>query len=209
MAPHHRPPRRRHRPPRETVQSGSRKRLSCGTVEKTPCLNINELYRGGAFKPGINAFPAIGLRHPELQYLRAGQSGIELTYRCGIVQVIAIAWSGCRIRGYQPFFLCQCGKRVGRLYFTGLGVACRACAGLRYACQQKNGTYRANLIAAKLRLKLGGQPSTALPFPQKPPRMWRRTFYRLRNRAQRLEGRLPQHSRAKRRMQDYSLLMQR
>jgi hypothetical protein len=200
-------PRRNHRP-RGTAQSRKRKRLSCGTVEKTPCLNINELYRGGAFKPGINAFPAISLRHPELQYLRAGQSGIELTFCGGIRQAIAITWSHCFVRKYRPWFCCpSCQRRVGRLYIIGLGVICRKCANLRYACQRKNSSYRCLITSARIRMRFG-QASIALPFPDKPPYMHKRTYDRLRRRALRLEARL-KTSRARSRPPDYSQLLQR
>jgi hypothetical protein len=57
----------------------------------------------------------------------------------------------------------------------------------------------------KLRLRLNGIASLAQPFPERPPRMHKKTYDRIRRTAERLERQL-QKSRFLHRQTDYSVL---
>jgi len=110
-----------------------------------------------------------------------------------IDQRVPITWTNCTLGGKRPWFLCplgslRCGRRVAKLYLSSYGrFGCRQCCGLVYASQQVTGRLRAISRARKIRMKLGGSESVADPFPEKPPRMHWRTYYRIQSRAAAVE----------------------
>ena len=61
---------------------------------------------------------------------------------------------------------------------------------------------RAHYQAGKLRLQLDGQAQLTMPFPERPPRMHRRTYDRLRREGMNLEARLSK--RMRKRFPDYA-----
>jgi len=66
---------------------------------------------------------------------------------------------------------------------------CQYCYNVGYSSQCEDEQIRARTNAEKIRLRLGGSPSLGEPFPDKPKRMWRRTYGRLRARAEETEMR--------------------
>jgi hypothetical protein len=102
-------------------------------------------------------------------------------------QRVSIVWTKCHLGGVRPWFLCTgradgrgCGRRAAKLYLGNSALfACRDCCGLAYTSQSENPRHRAISQAQKLRMGLGGGPSLYDPFPGKPPRMHRLTYYRL------------------------------
>jgi hypothetical protein len=73
-----------------------------------------------------------------------------------------------------------CGRRAAALYLAiGSGFACRRCLGLAYRSQCETSATRALTKARKRQMQLGGGPSLLDPLPDKPPRMHRRTYWRL------------------------------
>ena len=77
---------------------------------------------------------------------------------------------------------------------------------LRYASQRRGAKSRRYLQALKLRLRLNGIASLSEPFPERPKRMHRKTYRRLRERAEFLERDL---QRFRSRETDYSVLVRR
>jgi hypothetical protein len=76
-----------------------------------------------------------------------------------------------------------CSRRVAKLYPHGHMFACCQCCGLAYASQSENARHRALSKSQKIRMRLGGSPNILELFPEKPPRMHRRTYGRLFNKA--------------------------
>ncbi len=98
--------------------------------------------------------------------------------------------------GQRPWFICgvhasgiYCGRRVTKLYGAGKLFACRRCYCLAYQSQRERAYDRALTRTQNIRMKLGGSPSLAEPFPDKPKGMWWRTYWRLRGEAQEAEYR--------------------
>jgi hypothetical protein len=105
-----------------------------------------------------------------------------------ILQRVAVTWTDCHFGGRRPWFICRgCGRRAAVLYTAGGLFECRRCHGLAYATQQESPYYRNLTAAQKIRARLAGSLSTFDEFPDKPKRMHRRTYLRLRARGERAE----------------------
>ena len=111
-----------------------------------------------------------------------------------IEQRIPITWTNCHFGGRRPWFVCSvradgryCGRRVAVLYAAGELFACRCCYRLVYDSQQSP-LFRNIRRAQKIRMRLGGNPDLLAPFPERPRGMYRRTYLRLRERAEAAEG---------------------
>jgi hypothetical protein len=97
-----------------------------------------------------------------------------------------LTWTRCHFGGARPWLRCSgcpdgrgCGRRVAKLYLAIASVfACRRCHGLGYRSQLESPEHRAITKAQKLRVRLGGSGNLLDPFPGRPPRMHRRTYYR-------------------------------
>jgi hypothetical protein len=83
------------------------------------------------------------------------------------------------------------GKRTVKLYLSDRArFACRNCCDLAYACQSESPLGRSIRRARNIRMRLGGGPNLLDPFPNRPPRMRRQTYYRLFAKAMAAEERL-------------------
>jgi hypothetical protein len=114
-----------------------------------------------------------------------------------IEQRVPITWTQCHLGGCRPWFICSaltngryCGRRVALLYGAGELFACRSCYQLTYASQQEHPMFRNIRRAQKIRMRLGGSPDPCSPVPERPRRMWRRTYERHCAALARLEGNL-------------------
>ena len=102
---------------------------------------------------------------------------------------VGLSWTPCRFGGERPWFLCpSCQRRVAILY-GGAVFACRHCYRLAYESQRERDYNRLAGRADKIRRRLGWPVGILNPTPwTKPPRMHRRTFWRLTAEHNRLVG---------------------
>jgi len=138
--------------------------------------------------------------------IRAEIDGVVLMFRAynlrdhsriELDQRVPVVWTDCALGGKRPWFVCTssrrgryCERRVVKLYLRyGSQLACRDCFGLAYASQQESPHSRAIGQARKIRMRLGGSENLRQPFPEKPPRMHWRTYWRWKSRAAVVEAR--------------------
>lgn len=158
-------------------------------VEKIEFLDISSLSKSGAFVGGEQQFPWAGFRWAFLARLRTHRYRVDLWPRRATQWVVfSVEWTRCNYGGRRPWFKCHCGARVSKLYYGGIFVGCRHCYNMVYECQRRGEKSRGYYQACKIRLSLGGAPTIAEPFPERPRRMWRRTYERLRCEAEELEA---------------------
>ena len=132
--------------------------------------------------------------------VRVEDAAVVLSYRScrpgssewkSIQQRVPIRSTACHFTGVRPWFVCQAhcngrngGRRAAILYGAGELFACRRCYGLSYTSQQQMPLHRGLEQARKIRMRLGGGVDLLEPFAQRPKGMHRRTFLRLRARAE-------------------------
>ena len=166
------------------------------TVEGSRSLDLLKLHRAGCLKPGWAGawqWTQDGERVAWIG-LRAEERRLVLTYRYrrgggeweDIEEPVPLAWQPCRFGGRRPYFLCPgvvngtaCLRRVLKLCGTGKYFLCRHCYRLSYSSQHEDRFDRALRRANRIRKRLGGEPSTAAPFPERPKGMHHRTYDRL------------------------------
>ena len=161
------------------------------TVEKlaADCLDVRELHRVGAFKGSWRNFPNACFRWPRIEKMRAAQFIIHIELRNQTVpQNIRVEWTWCNFGGARPWLICQCGRRVARLFKGLSGYYCRSCCGKPvYESQRRSKKARSYLQAYRLRQRLGGSRPVVDPVPARPYGMRRKTYARLCERIKRLE----------------------
>ena len=163
-------------------------------------LNVSRLHKAGCLAPGYRGgweWKRDGERVASIA-LRAEVGRFVLSYNSrrpgdewqSVEQPVPIVRVPCRFGGTRPYFICPgvvngltCGRRVAKLYGPGKYFLCRHCYRLAYASQSEGAWDRALRRANKIRLRLGGDPGMAAPFPERPKGMWRRTYERLREEA--------------------------
>ena len=165
-------------------------------VESCRSLDVNRLHQAGYLAPGWRGgwqWTRDGEQTASID-LRVENDQVTLSYRVRIVggewedvrESIDIVRVPCRFGGRRPYFLCPgvvngipCGRRVAKLYGPGRYFLCRHCYRLAYASQSEGTWDRTLRRANKIRMRLGGEPGMASPFPERPKGMWRRTYARL------------------------------
>jgi len=131
--------------------------------------------------------------------VRTELDAVTLTYRArsllsrewrSIEQRVPVTWADCHFGGRRAWFVCSvrangryCGRRVAVLYLGGELFACRSCYRLVYESQQSP-LFRNIRRAQKIRMRLGGNPDPLAPFPERPRGMHKRTYLRLREKAE-------------------------
>jgi len=109
-----------------------------------------------------------------------------------------------QFRRPAPLVICQCGKRVAKLYDTGSIVACRHCLDTIYESQRRGENGRKYLRACRIRLSIGGAPKISRDFPERPWRMHRKNYERIRIKAKKLEEPLRTNPHFRAREPDYT-----
>jgi hypothetical protein len=188
-----------------TAISFAQQRILRGRRVRTPierlavgCLDAGNLNRIGVFHDRrALSDPS---RWPEIERMWTGRYFLRLELRNQVTrQHIQISWTHCHYGGWRPWLHCPfCNRRVLKLFRGMGGYFCRPCIGNPpYASQTKSKESRPHFEACKLRLRLGGVASLTAPFPERPRGMHRRTYARLRRRAEELEAGLSARVRAK------------
>ena len=170
------------------------------TVDECRLLDVNRLNRKGCLSPGWVGswqWTRDGERVASIR-MQAGENKIVLSYRWradggdwkDVEEPVAVIRAPCRFGGSRPYFQCPgvingvlCRRRVTKLYSAGRYFLCRHCYGLAYASQGESAWDRALRRTNNMRMRLGGDPGMAAPFPERPKGMWRRTYERLRDEA--------------------------
>jgi hypothetical protein len=167
-------------------------------VEAYRSLDVNSFWHAGCLKPGYRSGwwwgTADGERTASIG-LAMDAGCLTLTYRqrdrgdgewTPVTEAVSVDVVPCRFGGARPFFVCpgrtngrHCGRRVLKLYMRGSYFLCRHCARLGYQSQLEHSFGRALQQANRIRMKLGGNPGMASPFPEKPKGMHWRTYERL------------------------------
>ncbi|MEA3375209.1 MAG: hypothetical protein U9R79_19190 [Armatimonadota bacterium] len=108
-----------------------------------------------------------------------------------VEEIVPIERTPCNFGGSRPWFRCpgvvngvHCGRRVAILYGAEKYFLCRHCYDLAYETQRMDEAKRLQHKAQKIRMRLGGEPGTAHPFPPKPKHMHWDTYERLRREAE-------------------------
>jgi hypothetical protein len=156
-------------------------------------IKVSDLSRIGALRGDFVSIRT-GIRWPAIRRMMAAEYLIliELHNRT-LPQEIRVSWSPCHFGGRRPWMHCPyCEKRAVKLLRGMGGYCCRACIGNPlYASQAKSTHGRRHFEICKIRLQLNGNASLLEPFPERPRRMHRKTYERLKARALNLEMDLP------------------
>lgn len=175
---------------------------SKNTADGLLWLDINWLHRHGYLHPASWAM---------LSWKRRGEQSGSITLRSEgerlilsyqqrrryrddawepVEQPVHLTWTPCYYGGRRAWFICPgfgCGRRVGKLYAGGRYFLCRHCYDLAYESQRESRASRLQSKAQDIRRRLGGDPSSLAPFPDKPKWMHWDTYLRLFREYHRLE----------------------
>ena len=171
------------------------------TVEKLAAdpINLLELNRAGLLQDRwVTA--RFFFRWSHIARMRISRWAIILElYNREFPQHIRLSWTQCRFGGERPWLHCpHCDRRAVNLYPGFTKYACRLCVGAPlYASQTKSAAGRRHFNLCKLRLRLGANAAPGSPIPDRPPRMHRTTYNRLRARIEFLESTLTARLRLK------------
>ncbi len=168
------------------------------TVESCRSIDVNQLHKAGCLAPGWGGgweWKRDGERVAWIS-MQAEEGRLVLSYNYrrnggewqSVEEPVPIVRVPCRFGGTRPYFICPgvvngvtCGRRVAKLYGPGRYFLCRHCYRLAHASQSEGAWDRALRRANTIRMRLGGDPGMAAPFPERPKGMWRRTYERLRD----------------------------
>lgn len=172
------------------------------TCESCPSIDVREWQHKGLLRAG-QEFSWSWTRSGDAAgsvMVRVEGAAVVLSYRSccpgssewkSIQQRVPIRLTACHFGGVRPWFVCSvccngryCGARAAVLYAAGDLFACRRCCDLAYASQQETPLQRGLGQARKIRMRLGGSADLLEPFPARPKGMHRRTYKRLRARAE-------------------------
>jgi hypothetical protein len=171
------------------------------TVERlsVDCLDIRELKKYGLLCDDRRVLEG-HFRWPKIGRIIGSRYRLELEFPDrATTQQIRVSWTRVHLGGWRPWMHCPyCQKRAAILLHGLGGYGCRSCLGNPlYACQARSTHGRRHFELCKIRLLLGGTASPLEPFPDRPRRMHRKTYERMKIRAMELETDLPPRHRGK------------
>jgi hypothetical protein len=172
------------------------------TVERLSAdrLDIRELKRCGLLQDDRMSLSTL-FRWPQVSRIIGSRYRLEVEFGGRqTTQRIRVSWTRCHLGGRRPWMHCPyCDERVAILLGAHLGgYRCRDCSGRPlYASQAKSAHGRRHFEICKIRLQLNGNASLLEPFPDRPRRMHRKTYERMKSRALNLEMDLPPKLRGK------------
>jgi hypothetical protein len=179
-------------------------------VEQFCALDVNELCRAGCLAPGWRGSWQLaqeGDKITRINLFAATTDRLYLIYRVSlsggnrqvVIQPGPLVRAPCP-RGTRPLFACPCvtnavpcGRPVAKLYLAGRYFRCHHCHGLSYSIQSQCARDRLMRRAGKIRARLGGDFGILASFPERPPRMWWRTYERLAKQTFELEEKAVQY----------------
>jgi len=138
---------------------------------------VRQLHRTGFLdRCSVPRWPEF--RWPKIERICFERGLIQIEFVNQVTQHIHISWTRCNFGGSRPWMHCpHCNRRVARLFKGLAGYFCRGCVGApRYESQVRNEKARAYLRAYRLRERLGGSRPVVDPLPERPYRMWRKTY---------------------------------
>lgn len=180
--------------------SGRPSGLGRNSVEACRSIDVNRLQKEGCLNAGWRGSWQWTRDGKKVGWIgiHAEADRLHLSYRVriggdaweDIVETVHIVRVPCQFGGARPYFICpgvvngvSCRRHAAKLYGAGRYFLCRHCYDLAYASQSEDAWDRALRRATKIRMRLGGEPKVASPFPLKPRGMWQRTYDRLREQA--------------------------
>tara|TARA_E500000305_G_scaffold48759_1_gene38096 strand:+ start:5439 stop:6107 length:669 start_codon:yes stop_codon:yes gene_type:complete len=160
--------------------SGNHSRDRRLTTDELPFIHVSDI-------SGLPLLPELWITPPTLgiRNLRVIGSHNRAVFgakaQSGVIEIGSadLMYSARNFGGQQAYFLCECGKRVTRLYMGDSRIACRLCHGLLYKSQLTPGHEQLAAKAARLRARIGGPPALLQPLPDKPKYMHRETYDRI------------------------------
>lgn len=160
-------------------------------------IDLAWLRRHKLLKPGCWSSVRWSRRGQETGSIRIARvpGGVQLSYRqCNggeewhvVNEVVPLVQTNTRFGGRRQWFECLGCQRRCRILYGGTYFRCRRCNCLRYDTQYEPAFARAATRALKIRERLGGEGGIDDPFPEKPKRMRRKTYERLRDEEERLQ----------------------
>jgi hypothetical protein len=172
------------------------------TVElrSADCLDVRQLKKFDLFQDNQTSLTG-GLRWPSIRRIVGARHWLRVEfYDRQTPQDIRISWTRCHFGdSWRPWMHCPYCQARRAILLKGLGgYCCRACIGKPlYASQTKSAHGRRHFEICKIRLRLNGHASLLEPFPDRPRRMHRKTYERMKARALELEMDLPPKLRGK------------
>jgi hypothetical protein len=172
--------------------SGRRKDRTRKTVECYLVLDVNELSQKGSLRTDFSSTCQWVFGNESFSItVHAEAEKLHLSYslrvgdgeRENVADVIPIVHAHCRYGGRRAYFICpgpqdgtNCGRRISKLHLSHRYFLCRHCNRLAYASQYEKPWQRALRRANRLKQRLNIGVGLADPFPEKPGRMWTRTY---------------------------------
>jgi hypothetical protein len=164
--------------PPQLVKAKRPRRSTRRLVEQLPRVDVNDLCRLNVFPSQYDWHKAhlleLPFKYPFLKSLVISLQDIEFNHVSGYTQTVPVRWIRTGFGGNyrpRPLFVCNCARRLTKLYFYGGHLACWRCHNATYASQACSKRLRPILQAQRMQtfLKLKSY-------------MWRSTRQRLKAR---------------------------